>query len=234
MALKKWIWIIIIAITALIVVSAFYYLVVGNSSLNLLEPNIAPQLRVNQEFTYLTSNRTIGETGYYFEKDVFFVNNTVVMDGITYYEVVRNWTGYASETCEPCPNGTKFTVTNRIEIFYYDTETGVCLGKSIDPLKLANEDYYATDVGFFASWMLGLKQGATWEMSGDAPWSYKFTVNGLEDVNGTMCFKVTMQYILRENIEEVRHYWIDENKRIMIEEEVLLPAWQSRFYKYLT
>lgn len=198
-----------------------------------LQLNKSPQLVIGQRFFYVTKNRSIGSGGYYFEEDIFMVNGTRTIDNKEYYEVVRNFTAHVIEPCPLCPNGTRHATNNRVEIFYYDIEDGTCIGKTVDPVKFSNEDFYATDVAFFAYWMLGLEEGVKWEMNENSLLSYKFDVLGIEEVKGISCFKVKVQVISRGILQEIRNYWIDCERRIMIEEEIVLGLYEGRLYKYI-
>lgn len=239
MRLKKLHKVVIIVLTIVIIVATLTYALIysplGNRNLTMnFQLNANPQFEIGQTFSYLTSNMTLSGSGYYYEEDVFTINDTKEIDGRMYYEVIRNWTSHALESCSSCQNGTKHSTSNRIEIFYYGIENGTCIGRSIDPLKFSNQDFYVTDVGFFAYWMLGLKEGAAWEMNQDSLWSYKFEVLGMEEVNDILCFKVKMQHISKGSLQEIRHYWVDSERRILIEEEVLLGTFEGKFYKYLS
>jgi hypothetical protein len=233
---KKWRLIVIFTLAVLVIgvtVFALFYFPKERVTSGNLQLNKSPQFVIGQSFSYVTKNRSIGGGGYYFEEDIFMVNGTRKIDNREYFEVVRNFTAHVIESCPLCPSGTRDTTNNRVEIFYYDVEDGTCIGKTVDPVKFSNEDFYATDVAFFAYWMLGLEEGVKWEMNEDSLWSYKFEVLGIEEVKGISCFKVKVQVISQGTLQEIRNYWIDCERRIMIEEEIVLGRYEGKLYKYI-
>jgi len=193
--------------------------------------NKQPQFEVGQKFFYRTNNISVGFSEYYYAEDIFTVNGTREINGPEYYEVIRNYSFHFIE--DHVIYGITDDVSNLVENFYYNVENGTCIGKTVNPGSYSNEDSYATDVAFFAPWMLGLEENLKWEMNDEDSYrSYKSKVLGREKVSSISCFKVKMQVFYKGNLREVRNYWIDCERRIMIEEEVL-----GRFgvdhYKYL-
>ncbi len=130
----------------------------------------------------------------------------------------------------------KKEINNVIRHFtYYYKESGKVLKLKVENavVKDGAEDLRATDMSFFAYWMLGLDDNAKWEINftetTKTPSSdlvehrkFEFRVTGREKINTMECFKVEKRVInLDKNnkVEEIDYYWIDVKKRILIKKE---------------
>jgi hypothetical protein len=182
-----------------------------------LVPNTEPQFVVGEEFYYETSSHLLGgpEDLYEQREEIFRVNTTTEIDGRNYYEIV-----YSLSVCV-CESDTgSETVTNTTLLFYYDLENGTCIGKNTDPLRYTNEDGLATDIGFFAFWMLALGEDFRWQLSDEACSKvHMIDVLAIDEVNGTQCFRVGIMELLNGRVNRARQLWIDCEKRMLIREE---------------
>jgi len=216
MKTREWIVLLSLIVAGIVLYSNFSK---SNECANNLQPNTEPQFTIGQTFSYRTNNLTMAD-GVYYEKSDFIVNGTKVINGDLYYEIVRYWTAHILSDCVSCPSGKSHSMNNRTQILYFHCETGSCIGKNIDAVKFSNEDFYATDIGFFAYWMLGLKENICWTMNEDSLIQYNFEVIGKEEILGKESFKVKMQHMSKGELEEVRHYWVDSERRILVEAEI--------------
>ncbi|MFX1537144.1 MAG: hypothetical protein ACFFDI_23280 [Promethearchaeota archaeon] len=236
---KKWLYVglLVIIVGGSLIVSTFL------SSLNTsvypreIELNTEPQLSVGQMFHYKTNNVTYSDV-MYFAHDTLLINQTVEIDGTTYYEVIRNSSSYYISSCASCPGNISVSITNYTDVLYYDKDTGTCIGKNINQLAFSNEDFYATDIGFFAYWMLGLKEGFKYEMVSEGDfYVYQFEVVGIESVEientQFQCFKTKMNVIYRGGLTEIRNYWIDIENRYTVQIEIIVGSYHTNLYKYL-
>ena len=195
-----------------------------------LELNSHPFFSIGQKFFYKTSSLPVQE-GYYFEEQIFTVNGIERINGIEYYVIIRNLTGYTSAY----PTNTAFfeSFESIINTWYCNTENGKCIGKNINSEKYLDENMFVTDSSLFAYWMLGLKENLRWNMYLNVTQEtakdeylkvnqkYEFEVIGKEKVNEILCFKVKMTYIDTDTkeVRYVRNYWIDVERRILIKKE---------------
>jgi hypothetical protein len=119
-------------------------------------------------------------------------------------------------------------VINTTLLFYYDLENGTCVGKNTDPSRYANEDGLATDIGFFAFWMLALREDFRWQLSDEVCSKvHRIDVLAIDEVNGTQCFKVRIEELLNGWMNRARQLWIDCEKRMLIKEETNLLSGET-------
>jgi hypothetical protein len=200
-------------------------LIVGFVSYSFREPYPSGNLQLNTEFQFVVGEKFHYKTNKYLlsgpedlyeqREEVFRVNRTKEVDGREYYEIVYNLSIHIWET-----DTVSETVTNVTLLFYFNIENGTCLGKNIDPSRYTNEDGLATDLGFFAFWMLALEKDFRWQLNDEVcSKMHRIDVLAMDDVNGTHCFKVRIEELLNARLNRVRQLWIDSKKRIVIKEE---------------
>ena len=121
--------------------------------------NATPQFDVGEEFCYKTDRYCFSsaENIYGWREEVITVNRTMQIEDREYYEMVYDLTIHAWQS-DTKPD----TLINITHLLYIDVENGTCIGKTVDPSRYSNEDGLATDIGFFAYWMLGLEEGLRW------------------------------------------------------------------------
>jgi len=210
------------------------FLIIGLASYSLrdedcpsgiLPLNATPQFDVGEEFCYKTDSYLLSsvENVYEWREEVFTVNRTMQIDDREYYEIVYGLTIHVWES-DAIPE----TVTNITHLLYIDVENGTCVGKTVNPSRYSNEDGLATDIGFFAYWMLGLEEGLRWQIIDEASSKvHRIDVLGMDEVDEMQCFKVRVKELLHGRVNRVRQFWIAADKRIVIKEETDLSSGET-------
>jgi len=187
-----------------------------------LPKNSEIQFKVGQKFIYKTPEKEYG-----WEIDTFTVEKIERKNGKEYFVVVQE------------SNSTTFGDFNekrnilRYFTYYYDKENGRVAQIKVDNVTVmdGSQELRATDLSFFAYWMLGLKDNAKWEIKFTEITpslnlvehsTFEFRVLGREKVNNRECFKVEKRIInndKKDAVEEIDYHWVDVEKRILVKEE---------------
>jgi len=190
-----------------------------------LSLNATPKFDAGEKFCYRTDRYLLSsvENVYAWYEEVLTVNRTMQIDYREYYEIFYCLTVHVWES-DAMPE----TVTNITHLLYIDVENGTCIGKTVDPSRYSNEDGLATDIGFFAYWMLGLEEGLRWQLIDEASSKvHRIDVLGMDEVDEMQCFKVRVKELLHGRVNRVRQFWISTDKRIVVKEETDLLSGET-------
>ncbi len=186
-----------------------------------LPKNSDIQFKVGQKFIYKTPEEEYG-----WLITTYRVEKIERKNGKEYFVVLQE------------DNSTTFDDKERINIiqyftYYYDKENGKVSQIKVNDaiVKDGAENLRATDMSFFAYWMLSLDDNANWEIKFTETTpslnlvehrNFEFRVLAREKVNNRECFKVEKRIInidKKNELEEIDYYWVDVKKRILIKKE---------------
>ena len=207
---------IIIGFSLIVLVSIPAYIIYKTYYVDLedLTLNTEPQLNVGQIYVYRSNNYS---TGFLqgFEHDTWRIKGIETISDRTYFKVDRNYLIY-----EILSNQTVNLLAEINETWYFETITGACISKSEDLLGYVNRDFAISDLGFFSSWMLSLKDNLKFKITIDDNYVYKFEVLNQVELHGIECFEVKVKKYHQKDLYLVQYFYIDMEKRINIEESI--------------